>query len=467
MSTTQGYPPKRKELCNMAKTKSAFFCRSCGFESPKWIGKCPGCNNWNTLSEEVKPTNSNHAWKKSSRKIVEAKKINEIPDLQQQKLILPDSELNLVLGGGLVSGAVVLLGGEPGIGKSTLLLQLALRTPGNILYVSGEESESQIKLRAERLGAAASNCAILTETLLENILNLVDEHTPDILIIDSIQTIYSDALDATPGSVSQIRDCTGKLLQYAKENNVPVFLVGHITKDGAIAGPKLLEHMVDTVLQFEGDRHHAYRILRTLKNRFGSTQELGIYEMQGTGLIPVKNPSEIWLAQRDEPLSGIAISGVLEGMRPLLLEVQALVSTAVYGMPQRSATGFDLRRLNMLLAVLEKRCGFRLGQSDVFINLAGGLRLEDPALDLALMASIMSSYHAEPLPLRCVFSGEVGLSGEVRAVQRIEQRISEAEKLGFTDIVLSKYNKIPDSKDRKIKIHTFGRVDEVFSWLFG
>ena len=405
----------------MAKTKSAFFCRSCGFESPKWIGKCPGCSNWNTLSEEVKPTNSNHAWKKSTRKIVEAKKINEIPDLQQQKLILPDSELNLVLGGGLVSGAVVLLGGEPGIGKSTLLLQLALRTPGNVLYVSGEESESQIKLRAERLGASASNCAILTETLLENILNLVDEHTPDILIIDSIQTIYSDALDATPGSVSQIRDCTGKLLQYAKENNVPVFLVGHITKDGAIAGPKLLEHMVDTVLQFEGD----------------------------------------------EPLSGIAISGVLEGMRPLLLEVQALVSTAVYGMPQRSATGFDLRRLNMLLAVLEKRCGFRLAQSDVFINLAGGLRLEDPALDLALMASIMSSYHAEPLPMRCVFSGEVGLSGEVRAVQRIEQRISEAEKLGFTDIVLSKYNKIPDSKDRKIKIHTFGRVDEVFSWLFG
>lgn len=451
----------------MAKTKSAFFCRSCGFESPKWIGKCPSCGNWNTLSEEVKPTVSNHAWKKSSRKTVEAKKINEIPDLQQQKFVLPDSELNLVLGGGLVSGAVVLLGGEPGIGKSTLLLQLALRTPGNILYVSGEESESQIKLRAERLGAAASNCAILTETLLENILNLVDEFTPDILIIDSIQTIYSDALDATPGSVSQIRDCTGKLLQYAKENNVPVFLVGHITKDGAIAGPKLLEHMVDTVLQFEGDRHHAYRILRTLKNRFGSTQELGIYEMQGTGLIPVKNPSEIWLAQRDEPLSGIAIAGVLEGMRPLLLEVQALVSSAVYGMPQRSATGFDLRRLNMLLAVLEKRCGFRLGQSDVFINLAGGLRLEDPALDLALMASIMSSYHAEQLPQRCVFSGEVGLSGEVRAVQRIEQRISEAEKLGFTDIVLSKYNKIPENKDRKIKIHTFGRVDEVFSWLFG
>lgn len=451
----------------MAKTKSAFFCRSCGFESPKWIGKCPGCGNWNTLAEEIKASNNSQAWKKSSRRIAEPKKIEEIADLHQQKWVLPDSELNLVLGGGLVPGAVILLGGEPGIGKSTLLLQLALKASGNILYVSGEESESQIKLRAERLGAVNSECQILTETLLENILLLVAESTPDVLVVDSIQTIYSDALDATPGSVSQIRECTGKLLQFAKENNVPVFLVGHITKDGAIAGPKLLEHMVDTVLQFEGDRHHAYRILRTLKNRFGSTQELGIYEMQGSGLIPVKNPSEIWLAQRDEPLSGIGISVVLEGMRPLLLEVQALVSSAVYGMPQRSATGFDLRRLNMLLAVLEKRCGFRLGQSDVFVNLAGGLKLEDPALDLGLMAAIMSSYHAEPLPSGCVFSGEVGLSGEVRAVQRIEQRLSEAEKLGFTDFIASKYNKLPDLTGRKIKVHTFGRVDEVFSWLFG
>lgn len=451
----------------MAKTKSAFFCRSCGFESPKWIGKCPGCNQWNTFNEEIKSTQSVNAWKKSTRKIIEPTPIHEITPADQEKTKLSDSELNLVLGGGLVPGAVVLIGGEPGIGKSTLLLQLALQTSANVLYVSGEESESQIKLRAERIGIQNPNCNILTETLLDNILDYLSKQQPDILIVDSIQTLYSDSLDATPGSVSQIRECTGKLLQFAKETQTPVFLIGHITKDGAIAGPKLLEHMVDTVLQFEGDRHHFYRILRTLKNRFGSTHELGIYEMQGSGLIPVKNPSEIWLSQRDEPLSGIAIAGVLEGVRPLLLEVQSLVSTAVYGTPQRSATGFDLRRLNMLLAVLEKRCGFRLGQQDVFVNLAGGLRLEDPALDLPLMAAIMSSYQGVALPSGYVFSGEVGLSGEVRAVQRIEQRISEAEKLGFSDILVSKYNKIQDDPSRKIKIHTFGKVDEVFSWVFG
>lgn len=451
----------------MAKTKSAFFCRSCGFESPKWIGKCPGCNQWNTFTEEIKSTQSVNAWKKSTRKIIEPTPIHEITPADQEKTKLSDSELNLVLGGGLVPGAVVLIGGEPGIGKSTLLLQLALQTSANVLYVSGEESESQIKLRAERIGIQNPNCNILTETLLDNILDYLSKQQPDILIVDSIQTLYSDSLDATPGSVSQIRECTGKLLQFAKETQTPVFLIGHITKDGAIAGPKLLEHMVDTVLQFEGDRHHFYRILRILKNRFGSTHELGIYEMQGSGLIPVKNPSEIWLSQRDEPLSGIAIAGVLEGVRPLLLEVQSLVSTAVYGTPQRSATGFDLRRLNMLLAVLEKRCGFRLGQQDVFVNLAGGLRLEDPALDLPLMAAIMSSYQGVALPSGYVFSGEVGLSGEVRAVQRIEQRISEAEKLGFSDILVSKYNKIQDDPSRKIKVHTFGKVDEVFSWVFG
>ena len=451
----------------MAKTKSAFFCRSCGFESPKWIGKCPGCNQWNTFTEEIKSTQSVNAWKKSTRNIIEPTPIHEITPADQEKTKLSDSELNLVLGGGLVPGAVVLIGGEPGIGKSTLLLQLALQTSANVLYVSGEESESQIKLRAERIGIQNPNCNILTETLLDNILDYLSKQQPDILIVDSIQTLYSDSLDATPGSVSQIRECTGKLLQFAKETQTPVFLIGHITKDGAIAGPKLLEHMVDTVLQFEGDRHHFYRILRTLKNRFGSTHELGIYEMQGSGLIPVKNPSEIWLSQRDEPLSGIAIAGVLEGVRPLLLEVQSLVSTAVYGTPQRSATGFDLRRLNMLLAVLEKRCGFRLGQQDVFVNLAGGLRLEDPALDLPLMAAIMSSYQGMALPTGYVFSGEVGLSGEVRAVQRIEQRISEAEKLGFSDILVSKYNKIQNDPTRKIKVHTFGKVDEVFSWVFG
>jgi len=451
----------------MTKAKTTFFCKSCGFESPKWIGKCPGCSEWNTFIEEIKPTKQTTAWKKSGRKIAEPKPLNQIQANQSERLILPDEELNLVLGGGLVAGAVVLLGGEPGIGKSTLLLQIALQTTAKTLYVSGEESETQIKLRAERLGFGDSTCEILTETLLENIKDVLTKDQPELLIIDSIQTLYSDQLDATSGSVSQIRECAGQLLQFAKENDVPVFLVGHITKDGNLAGPKILEHMVDTVLQFEGDRHHAYRIIRTLKNRFGSTQELGIYEMHGAGLKGVKNPSEIWLAQREEVLSGIGIAAVLEGVRPLLLETQALVSTAVYGTPQRSATGYDLRRLNMLLAVLEKRCGFKLGQQDVFVNLAGGLRLEDPALDLSLMAAIMSSFYSEPLPPKCVFSAEVGLSGEVRAVQRVEQRIAEAEKLGFTDIVISKYNKFNQEHTGKIKVHSFGRIDEVFGWLFG
>ncbi len=451
----------------MTKAKTTFFCRSCGFESPKWIGKCPGCNQWNTFSEELKPSKSVTAWKKSGRKIAEPKTIQSIETAEVQRLRLSDDELNLILGGGLVPGAMVLLGGEPGIGKSTLLLQVALRTPINTLYVSGEESDTQIKLRAERLGIETDRCHILTETLLENILDAVEKETPDLLIVDSIQTLYSEQLEATPGSISQIRECTGKLLQFAKENDVPVFLIGHITKDGSIAGPKILEHMVDTVLQFEGDRHHAYRIVRTLKNRFGGTQELGIYEMNGNGLNAVKNPSEIWLAQREEVLSGIGVAVVLEGVRPLLLETQALVSTAVYGTPQRSATGFDLRRLNMLLAVLEKRCGFRLGQQDVFVNLAGGMRLEDPALDLSLCAAIMSSFYNQPLPTKCVFSAEIGLSGEVRAVQRVEQRIAEAQKLGFEEIIVSKYNKIQPGNHPGIKIHTFARIEEVFSWLFG
>ena len=451
----------------MSKAKTTFFCRSCGFESPKWIGKCPGCNQWNTFSEELKPSKSVTAWKKSGRKIAEPKTIQSIETAEVQRLRLSDDELNLILGGGLVPGAMVLLGGEPGIGKSTLLLQVALRTPINTLYVSGEESDTQIKLRAERLGIETDRCHILTETLLENILDAVEKETPDLLIVDSIQTLYSEQLEATPGSISQIRECTGKLLQFAKENDVPIFLIGHITKDGSIAGPKILEHMVDTVLQFEGDRHHAYRIVRTLKNRFGGTQELGIYEMNGNGLNAVKNPSEIWLAQREEVLSGIGVAVVLEGVRPLLLETQALVSTAVYGTPQRSATGFDLRRLNMLLAVLEKRCGFRLGQQDVFVNLAGGMRLEDPALDLSLCAAIMSSFYNQPLPTKCVFSAEIGLSGEVRAVQRVEQRIAEAQKLGFEEIIISKYNKIQPGNHPGIKIHTFARIEEVFSWLFG
>lgn len=454
------------DFTSMAKTKTAFFCRSCGYESPKWVGKCPGCESWNSFAEEIKPTQQVQVWKRSHAKTVQARTLSEIETENQIRLELPDAELNLVLGGGLVPGAVILLGGEPGIGKSTLLLQMALTLKANTLYISGEESETQIKMRAERLGELDSSCRVLTETMLENILKWVDSEPPEVLIIDSIQTLYSDALEATPGSISQIRECTGRLLQYAKETGIPVFLVGHITKDGSIAGPKILEHMVDTVLQFEGDRHHNYRILRTLKNRFGSTHELGIYEMSGQGLRGVKNPSEIWLSQREEKLSGVGIAAVLEGIRPLLLETQALVSSAVYGTPQRSATGFDLRRLNMLLAVLEKRCGFRLGAQDVFVNLAGGLRLEDPAIDLALMAAIMSSYHSEPIPAGCVFSAEIGLSGEVRAVQRVEQRIVEAEKLGFTDIIISKYNKYQADPKWSIKVHSFGRVDEVFSWLF-
>jgi len=452
----------------MAKSKSTFFCRGCGFESSKWIGKCPQCSEWNTFTEEVVvQAKVAGTWTKNIRKEKNLpQKIHEIKADLNPRMPLSDEELNLVLGGGVVPGSVILLGGEPGIGKSTLLLQVALQSKLTALYISGEESEEQIKLRAERIGILNPECAVLTETLLENVLAILNEARPDIVIVDSIQTMYTDTLESTPGSISQIKECTGKLLQYAKESDVPVFLIGHITKDGTIAGPKLLEHMVDTVLQFEGDRQHAYRILRTLKNRFGSTNEMGIYEMRSTGLEGVKNPSEILLAQRDEQLSGIAIGCALEGIRPMLLEAQALVSTAVYGTPQRSSTGFDLRRLNMLLAVLEKRCGFRLGQQDVFINIAGGLRLEDPAIDLSVVAAVMSSFQGITISPKTVFCAEVGLSGEIRAVQRVEQRISEAEKLGFEEIVLSKYNKIPDGK-YKIKIQTFGRVDDVFNWVFG
>jgi len=451
----------------MAKKKTTFFCKSCGFESPKWIGKCPGCEQWNTFAEEVRVSQAPNTWAKSSRKIVNPSNINEIQSSETSKTGSSDRELDLVLGGGIVPGSVILLGGEPGIGKSTLLLQMALKSDQSVLYVSGEESESQIKLRAERIGITNPNCEVLTETLLENILDYIKQNPPEVVVVDSIQTLYSEDVDAAAGSITQIRECASKLLHFAKEFNVPVFLVGHITKEGSIAGPKLLEHMVDTVLQFEGDRHHVYRILRTLKNRFGSTQELGIYEMRSSGLIPVDNPSEVWMSQRDEALSGISIGCVLEGIRPLMIEVQSLVSSAVYGTPQRSATGFDLRRLNMLLAVLEKRCGFRLGQSDVFVNLAGGLRLEDPALDLPMMAAIMSSYQGLSIKKGIIFTGEVGLSGEVRAVQRLEQRINEAKKLGFTDMIISKYNKFDSKSVSGIKLHTFGKVDEVFSWLFG
>jgi DNA repair protein RadA/Sms len=385
----------------------------------------------------------------------------------EQRAILPDEELNRVLGGGLVNGSVVLLGGEPGIGKSTLLLQFALRFTKRLLYISGEESEAQIKMRAERIGIENENCFVLTETNLEQIIHQFNEVGPDILIIDSIQTLHTNLLESSPGTVSQVRECASGLIKLAKESQVPVFLVGHITKDGAIAGPKILEHMVDTVLHFEGDRHHTYRMVRAVKNRFGGSNELGIYEMHAAGLREVSNPSEILISQKEDNLGGIAICASMEGMRPLLIEVQSLVSSAVYGTPQRNGTGFDMRRLNMLLAVLEKRCGFRLGAHDVFINIAGGIRTEDPAIDLAIVAAILSSYQTMSLPSKSAFAAEVGLSGEIRAVSRIEQRIAEASKLGFDEIIISKFNKFSSKDVKGIKVIQFAKIEEVFTYLFG
>jgi DNA repair protein RadA/Sms len=472
----------------MAKSKVAYFCQSCGFESPKWLGKCPSCQQWNTFVEEIieKTNTAVPTWKSNSTSTQRSNKpvqISEITFDEEQRTLTPDKEFNRVLGGGIVAGSLVLIGGEPGIGKSTLMLQLALNMPQmKVLYVSGEESERQIKMRAERLlevgsqkSEVGSSCFILTETSTQNIFKQIEQLEPNLVIIDSIQTLHSSHIESTPGSVSQVRECTAELLRFAKESSTPVFLIGHITKDGMIAGPKILEHMVDTVLQFEGDRHHVYRILRAVKNRFGSASELGIYEMLGEGLREVSNPSEILLSQRDEPLSGVTISATLEGMRPMLIETQALVSTSAYGTPQRTATGFDTRRMNMLLAVLEKRCGFRLGAKDVFLNITGGIRVEDPAIDLGLAAAIISSHEDIPIPFKTCFAGELGLSGEVRAVNRIEQRIAEAQKLGFEQIFISKYNLASGGKDKKridlsrykIEIKTVGSIEEVFSLLFG
>jgi len=461
----------------LAKTKSAYFCQSCGYESAKWLGKCPSCNQWNSFVEEViqKANSSVPEWKTSSvkSKVAKPSAIDEIVFAEESRLITPDSEFNRVLGGGIVPGSLVLIGGEPGIGKSTLMLQLALNLPGmKILYVSGEESEQQIKMRAERLAPLSKrkggDCFILTETSTQNIFKQIELLEPQAVIIDSIQTLHSAHIESTPGSVSQVRECTAELLRFAKETNTPVFLIGHITKDGAIAGPKILEHMVDTVLQFEGDRHHVYRILRAIKNRFGSASELGIYEMQGSGLREVSNPSEILLSQRDEELSGITISAMLEGARPMLIETQALVSVSAYGTPQRSATGFDTRRMNMLLAVLEKRCGFRLSTQDVFLNIAGGLKVEDPAIDLAVVVAIISSHEDISVSTKVCFAAEIGLSGEIRAVNRIEQRIAEAEKLGFEKIYISKYNqKGLDIKRYTIEIKSVSKIEEVFGSLFG
>jgi DNA repair protein RadA/Sms len=450
----------------MPKTKSAFFCQNCGHETPKWMGKCPGCGEWNTLVEEIKikkNTSTPFSRKASNSK---PKSIVHIEQTEEPKYKLLDNELNRVLGGGITQGSLVLIGGDPGIGKSTLMLQLAIKEVIKVLYISGEESDQQIKMRAERIGIKNDDCFILTETNLESILNHASSITPKIIVIDSIQTLHSNHIESAPGSVSQVRECTSQLLRFAKESNTAIFLIGHITKDGAIAGPKVLEHMVDAVLQFEGDRNHMYRLLRTSKNRFGSTNEIGIYEMQGNGLRIVENPSEILVTNNDNELSGISISATLEGLRPFLIEIQALVSSAVYGTPQRSSTGFDSKRLNMLLAVLEKRCGFKLGAKDVFLNIAGGIKVDDPGIDLAVAMAVLSSNANLPIPEGIAFSAEVGLSGEIRPVNRIDQRIGEVEKLGFKKIIVSKNSKGLNTKKYGIDIVQCAKIDEVVKNVF-
>ncbi len=451
----------------MAKTKTSFFCQNCGTQYAKWVGKCTACNEWNTIVEEVIQKEEKRSWKQTAptKRVSKALKIHDIAINEEDRIDTKNNELNRVLGGGLVKGSMTLLGGEPGIGKSTLLLQVALSILKKVLYVSGEESQSQIKMRAERLTNKNSDCLILTETKTQHIFKTIEEVIPDVVVIDSIQTLHTDYIEASPGSISQIRETTAELIKFAKETSTPVVLIGHITKEGAIAGPKILEHMVDVVLQFEGDRNHTYRILRAQKNRFGSTAELGIYEMQSVGLREVENPSEILISEKDESLSGTAIAATLEGMRPLMIEVQALVSTAVYGTPQRSATGYNIKRLNMILAVLEKRAGFRLGAKDVFLNIAGGISVDDPAIDLAVVASILSSNEDDAIAQDTCFAAEVGLAGEIRPVNRIDQRILEAEKLGFSKIIVSKFNKIAKS-NYKIKVILVSKIEEVYQQLF-
>lgn len=453
----------------MAKTKSAFFCQNCGHEAPKWLGKCPSCGEWNTFVEEVieKTLPQFVAFSKNSDRTQKPKAIETIESKEHFRIQLRDKELNRVLGDGLVKASLILFGGEPGIGKSTLLLQMAVKQKNlRVLYVSGEESDQQIKMRAERIGIENENCFILTETNLQNIFNQAEEIEPNLLIIDSIQTLYSNQIESSPGSISQVRECTSQLLRYAKQTEIPVFLIGHITKEGVLAGPKVLEHIVDVVIQFEGDRNHVYRLLRTIKNRFGSTNELGIYEMVGSGLREVLNPSEILITSSDDRLSGVAIAATMEGLRPMLIEIQALVSTAAYGTPQRSSTGYDNKRLNMLLAVLEKRCGFKLGAKDVFLNIAGGIKVDDPAIDLAVVAAVMSSNADLPISKDVCLAAEVGLSGEIRPVSRLEQRINEAEKLGFTKMIVSKFNKGIDTKKHTIQIIQCARIEEVIRTLF-
>ncbi len=457
----------------MTKIKSAYFCSNCGYESAKWLGKCPSCNTWNTFVEEVITKGSEkkeNSWqdyneeKRSNKTVL----LNNVTSTSEDRLLTPDLELNRVLGGGIVGGSIVLVAGEPGIGKSTLFLQIGLQLSGiTTLYISGEESEQQIKLRADRLKIANDHFYLLTETSTNILFQEIKKLKPQLVIIDSIQTLQSNFIESSPGSVSQIRECAAEFQRFAKETNTPVFLIGHITKDGSIAGPKILEHMVDTVLQFEGDRHYAYRILRTIKNRFGSTAELGIYEMTSDGMRSVTNPSEILITQKEEQLSGSAIAATIEGMRPLLIEVQALVTQSVYGTPQRTVSGFDLRRLQLLLAVLEKRGGFHFGVKDVFVNIAGGLKVEDPSIDLSVICALLSSFEDIPLPQKICFAGEVGLNGEIRAVNRIEQRIAEAEKLGFEKIIVSKYNKKGFNNQKfGIEIVAVGQVHEVYQLLF-
>ncbi len=453
----------------MAKAKTVYYCQDCGYQTGKWMGRCPSCGEWNTIAEEVvsKPDD------KKRGSITDSKNrqpvsIKDIGSETENRIDTRSTELNRVLGGGLVKGSLVLLGGEPGIGKSTLLLQIAMNMPGTkILYVSGEESYKQIKMRADRLGTLNEQCYLLNETLTTSIFQQIEKLKPEILIIDSIQTLYTDVLDSSPGSISQIRETAAELQRFAKSADVPVFLIGHITKEGSLAGPKVLEHMVDTVLHFEGDRHYGFRILRSVKNRFGSTSELGIFEMQSGGLREVLNPSEILLSQRNDNASGVTIAAMLEGQRPMLIETQALVTNATYGTPQRSTTGFDLRRMNMLLAVLEKRSGIRMGNKDVFLNIAGGIRVDDPAIDLAVVSAIISSVEDIPVPKGTCFSAEVGLSGEIRAVTRIESRISEAEKLGFEKIIISRYNmKGLQTKDFSIEVVPVMNIGELLKVLF-
>jgi len=451
----------------MAKTKTTYFCQNCGTQHSKWMGQCGTCKEWNTIVEEVISKEEKSDWKidKTPRKANIPLKVKDIEIQDEVRYDAVSTELNNVLGGGIVPGSVILLGGEPGIGKSTLILQVALSMKHKVLYVSGEESQTQIKLRAERVKNLNSDCLILTETNTQKIFKSIADEQPEILVIDSIQTLHTDYVESSAGSVSQIKETTTELIKFAKETGTPVLVIGHINKEGSIAGPKMLEHMVDVVLQFEGDRNHTYRILRALKNRFGSTQELGIFEMRSGGLREVKNPSEILISKKDGDLSGTAIAATVEGTRPLMIEVQALVSTAVYGTPQRSSTGYNIKRLNMILAVLEKKAGFKLGAKDVFLNITGGISVNDPAIDLAVITSILSSNEDEPIPQNYTFAAEVGLAGEIRPINRIEQRISEAEKLGFDKIFISKFCKV-SQQDVDIEIVKISTIEELVKLIF-